>query len=66
MQRWGEPRVTSDADLTILTGWGTEETFVDALLRNFRPRHESAREFALQNEFYCCTRRMACPFADVI
>ena len=30
-QRWGEPRLTEDADLTLLTGFGGEEPFVDAL-----------------------------------
>ncbi len=48
VQRWGEPRVTNDADLTLLTGFGSEEEFVEALLRNFRPRRDDAAEFALQ------------------
>lgn len=26
LQRWGQPRVTRDVDLTILTGFGGEET----------------------------------------
>ena len=45
--RWGEPRTTADADLTLLTGFGGEETFVDALLASFRPRRDDAREMAL-------------------
>jgi hypothetical protein len=45
--RWGEPRTTADADLTLLTGFGGEETFVDALLATFRPRVEGARQLAL-------------------
>ena len=32
VQRWGEPRLTQDVDLTLLTGFGTEEAFVSALL----------------------------------
>ncbi len=32
MQRWSEPRFTHDADLTLLTGFGAEESFVDKLL----------------------------------
>ena len=32
VQRWGEPRLTRDADLTLLTGFGDEEGFADALL----------------------------------
>jgi hypothetical protein len=30
--RWGEPRLTQDVDLTILTGFGGEERYIDALL----------------------------------
>ena len=32
VQRWGEPRFTQDVDLTLLTGFGQEEPFIDALL----------------------------------
>ena len=35
VQRWGEPRMTQDADLTLLTGFGNEEGFVDTLLGSF-------------------------------
>jgi hypothetical protein len=45
--RWGEPRTTADADLTLLAGFGSEEGFVDSLLAAFRPRVENARELAL-------------------
>lgn len=55
MQRWGEPRVTNDADLTLLTGWGSEEKFVDSLLTQFRPRHEGAGEFALRRRVLLLT-----------
>lgn len=48
VQRWGEPRFTADADLTLLTGFGNEERFVDPLLSHFHPRRNDAREFALQ------------------
>lgn len=48
VQRWGEPRFTADADLTLLTGFGGEEVFVDALLDRFRPRRADARDFALR------------------
>jgi hypothetical protein len=30
VQRWGIPRFTQDIDLTLLTGFGSEEKFVDA------------------------------------
>jgi hypothetical protein len=47
LQRWGEPRLTQDVDLTLLTGFGKEEAFVDSLLTEFLPRRPDAREFAL-------------------
>jgi hypothetical protein len=47
LQRWGEPRLTQDVDLTLLTGFGSEEAFVDALLKRFAPRRPDARDFAL-------------------
>ena len=28
LQRWGEPRETIDVDVTLLTGFGGEESFV--------------------------------------
>ena len=46
VQRWADPRQTEDADVTLLTGFGTEETFVDALLTVFRARSETERETA--------------------
>ena len=48
VQRWGEPRLTQDADLTLLTGFGGEERFVDDLLGAFKGRRRDAREFALR------------------
>lgn len=48
-QRWGQPRLTQDVDLTILTGFEGEERFVDSLLEAFVPRRPDAREFALLN-----------------
>ena len=45
--RWGEPRETIDADLTLLTGFGDEERFVTPLLKQFAPRIENAAQFAL-------------------
>jgi len=49
VQRWGEPRLTLDVDLTILTGFGGEESFVDSLLERFPSRISNARQFALDN-----------------
>ena len=47
--RWGEPRITRDVDLTLLTGFGGEESYVDGLLANYPARIADAREFALRS-----------------
>ncbi|MEW6746330.1 MAG: nucleotidyl transferase AbiEii/AbiGii toxin family protein [Planctomycetota bacterium] len=49
VQRWGEPRFTRDIDLTLLTGFGDEEEFIDTLLQELTPRRPDAREFALRH-----------------
>jgi hypothetical protein len=49
LQRWGEPRQTVDVDITLLTGFGAEESFVDPLLARFAGRRSDARDFALQH-----------------
>lgn len=49
VQRWGEPRLTRDVDLTLLTGFGNEEQFVEILLKTFQGRIPKAREHALQH-----------------
>lgn len=49
VQHWGEPRLTRDVDLTVLTGFGREEPVVDGLLALYEPRIEEARDFALRN-----------------
>ncbi|HTW94663.1 MAG TPA: nucleotidyl transferase AbiEii/AbiGii toxin family protein, partial [Tepidisphaeraceae bacterium] len=49
VQRWGAPRFTQDVDLTLLTGYGGEEQFVDPLLRQFSGRLRDARKFALDH-----------------
>jgi hypothetical protein len=49
VQRWGEPRSTQDVDVTLLTGFGDEAPFVDALLAELTPRIPDARSFALRH-----------------
>ncbi len=49
VQRWGQPRMTADVDLTVVTGFGGEEVYVDALLTSFRGRLTDARDFALRH-----------------
>lgn len=47
--RWGEPRVTRDVDLTLLTGFGHEEPLVLALLEQYGARISDAAGFARIN-----------------
>jgi hypothetical protein len=47
VQRWADPRQTEDADVTLLTGFGGEEKFVDALLSHFQARAQGERETAI-------------------
>ncbi|MFO7534458.1 MAG: hypothetical protein R6X19_02020 [Kiritimatiellia bacterium] len=47
VQRWGEPRATLDADLTLLSGFGDEERYASALLGAFQSRIPDALQFAL-------------------
>lgn len=47
--RWGEPRLTRDADLTLLTGFGGEPPFVEELVREFSGRLHDTAEFALRS-----------------
>jgi hypothetical protein len=49
VQRWSQPRVTRDLDLTLLTGFGREAPFVEALLARYRPRLVDAAGFALRS-----------------
>lgn len=48
VQRWGEPRLTVDADMTLLTGFENEEEFIQILAAKFRTRRPDAAEFALE------------------
>jgi hypothetical protein len=46
VQRWGEPRLTRHIDLTLLTGYGGEEPYIDALLSKWAGRISDTAEFA--------------------
>ncbi len=48
VQRWGEPRVTRDVDITVLAGFGNEERIIDPLLKNYAARIPDAKEYALR------------------
>lgn len=49
VQRWGEPRLTRDVDLTLLAGFGDEAGYVDRLLARFESRVEDPEAFARRN-----------------
>jgi hypothetical protein len=49
LQRWGEPRLTQDVDLTVISGFGREAEFADQFLSAFTPRIPDAREFSLRH-----------------
>ncbi len=46
VQRWGEPRVTRDVDLTLLAGFGDEAAFATRLAASFEARVDDVVEFA--------------------
>lgn len=47
--RWEQPRTTQNVDISLLTGLGREESYVDPLLARFTGRTPDARQFALDN-----------------
>ena len=61
VQRWGEPRLTQDVDMTLLTGFGTEAPYVDALLTGFAGRRPDAWEFALRHRVVLVRSRAGIP-----
>lgn len=49
VQHWGEPRLTRDVDVTILTGFGAEQHVVSAILKSYMARRPDAEEFAIRH-----------------
>ena len=49
LQRWGEPRETVDADLSLFAGFGEEEFFIQTLLSHFEGRLRDTAAFAKEN-----------------
>lgn len=47
--RWGTPRLTNDLDLTLLTGFGNEADYANALLAEYQSRIPDAAAFAAQH-----------------
>ena len=48
-QAWSQARVTRDVDLTLLTGFGDEASFIETLLAHYTPRTANAAQFALRS-----------------
>jgi hypothetical protein len=49
VQRWGEPRLTHDVDVTVLAPFGAERPLIDSLLARFEARVAAARQHALNH-----------------
>ena len=49
LQRWGQPRLTLDVELTLLAPLGFQAGAVDLILGYFHPRVPDARAFALKH-----------------
>jgi hypothetical protein len=56
VQRWGEPRLTLDVDLSLLTGFGQEAVFVEKLTERYEARVENPQAFALRNRVLLLTQ----------
>ncbi|MEJ7704156.1 MAG: hypothetical protein WKF47_10995 [Geodermatophilaceae bacterium] len=60
VQRWGEPRVMLDVDLTLLAGFGTEEAFVERLTSRFDARVADVASSRCATGSCCCAPLRAC------
>ncbi len=49
LQRWGQPRLTRDVDITIFCGFGNERLFIEDLLGRYKSRIDEPARFALKN-----------------
>jgi hypothetical protein len=59
--RWGQPRATLDVDITLLTGFGGEEAFVEPLLAHFQARVPDAAAFAIKSRVVLMTASNGTP-----
>jgi len=48
VQRWGEPRVTDDLDLTIFLNYGEEQNVAKRILARYQSRHPNPLAFVLE------------------
>jgi hypothetical protein len=54
VQRWGEPRLTRDIDISLLAGFGGEEGYVDLTLGAYAPRIGDASPLGLTHRVLLC------------
>jgi len=47
--RWGEPRMTQDIDISLLSGFGNEKIYIEEILSNFKSRISNPADFAIEN-----------------
>lgn len=50
--RWGRPRMTEDVDLSLLTGFAHEQSFITELCTRYQEREPGAARFALASRVY--------------
>jgi hypothetical protein len=55
LQRWGQPRMTLDVDVTVMTDFGSEGAIVERILQWFPPRIADAAGFARQSRVLLVT-----------
>jgi hypothetical protein len=61
LQRWGQPRLTNDIDLTILAGFENEAVYIDTLLGRYKARIPDGRDFALRHRVLLLESREGIP-----
>ena len=49
VQRWGEPRLTRDVDVTLLVDFGAETAVIKKILEKYQPRIKDPIQFAIQS-----------------
>lgn len=49
VQHWGEPRLTRDVDVSVLSGFGGEANVISEVLTTYKPRIPDALTFAEQH-----------------
>jgi hypothetical protein len=62
VQHWGEPRLTRDVDVSILTGFGDETQFTSAILKTYKARIPDAKNFAQQHRVLLVSTRSGIDF----